>query len=125
MSQLPLPRAQKYFPSRAPSDIVQWRDNKNQTQAWFNSLGIFHYLGDGSGSNPTHDAVTIISTGVYVGSAPNNPNFMILWDSARQNVVGWISGAGIPGGSLASLTNGNPIGWIDSTGTPSGNGPII
>jgi hypothetical protein len=122
MSQLPLQRAQQYFPVRAPSDIVQWRDLKGNVIGWFSSNGQYHYQGDGTGVLPTHDAVTIISTGPFVGSSASSPNLLLLFNQGG-NLIGFINSFGIPGGSLSTLMNG-PIGWIDPQGIPSGSGPI-
>jgi hypothetical protein len=123
MSLVPTNQAAKKFPSRAPSDIVQWRDAANHVIGWFASNGQYHYTGDGTGVLPTSGAVTIISLGPVVGANASNPNLLLLKNSVG-NVVGWISGSGVPGGSLSTLTSG-PIGWIDPNGIPSGNGPII
>lgn len=123
MSQLPSVSAQKKLPSRAPSDIVQWRDLKGNVIGWFDQHGQYHYQGDGTGALPTHDAVTVISTGAFVGASASSPNLLLLFDTGH-NLIGFINSFGLPGGSLSTLMNG-PIGWIDPQGNPSGSGPII
>lgn len=69
MSTLPAPSAQFKIKTQAPKDTIQFRDNQNHVLAWIDATGAAHYVGDGTGVSPTHDAVKIFGFAT-VGSAP-------------------------------------------------------
>jgi hypothetical protein len=121
---LPTPSAQVTVRRNPDKDILQFRDPKGHVCGWFAYDGTWHYPSDGSGYLPTVNACMIIATGPYIGTPPSN----LLMLSNQGGIIGWISGTGVTGGTLASLTT-SPIapapvngvsGFIDTTGTPQG-----
>lgn len=125
MSSLPAPLTQMKVKSDPSKDIVHFVDMNKKVVGWWAYDGTWHYPGDGLGYSPTPDASLIISAGPFYGTPQSN--LLQLANSVGQ-IIGWISGNGVPGGTLSSLATSpvqaSPVngvrGWIDGNGQPQG-----